>query len=81
MIQSQQNLAIAYFDLGRYTEAESLLVSILERSREKYNDTHEITTRVAMNLAMVWVYPNGYHDAEVSMQRVVATGAGRFDLV
>ncbi|OBT87060.1 hypothetical protein VE02_05020 [Pseudogymnoascus sp. 03VT05] len=79
VIQSQQNLAIAYFDLGRYTEAESLLVSSLERSREKYDDTHEITARSAMNLAMVWVYQGRFEDSEGMALRAIGPATTGFD--
>jgi tetratricopeptide (TPR) repeat protein len=81
VIQSQQNLAIAYFDLGRYTEAESLLVSILERCREKYDDTHEITRTVAMNLAMVWVDQGRLEDAEGMALRAIDPATTGFDPV
>lgn len=81
VIQSQQNLAIAYCDLGRYAEAENLLVSILERCREKYDDTHEITRGVAMNLAMVWVYQGRFEDAEGMALRAIDPATTGFDPV
>ena len=81
VIQSQQNLGIAYFDLGRYTEAERLLVSILERCREKYDDSHEITKGVAMNLAMTWVYQGRFEDAEGMALRAIDPITTGFDPV
>ncbi|OBT67691.1 hypothetical protein VE03_03514 [Pseudogymnoascus sp. 23342-1-I1] len=81
VIQCQQNLAIAYFDLGRYNEAESLLVSVLERCREKYVGTHEITTGVAMNLAIVWVYQDRFEDAEGMALRAIDPTTTGFDPV
>ncbi|OBT99250.2 hypothetical protein VE01_02704 [Pseudogymnoascus verrucosus] len=79
LIQSQQNLAIAYFDLGRYHEAERLLINILERCKEKYDDTHEITRGVAMNLAMVWVYQGRFEDAEGMALRAIDPSMMGFD--
>lgn len=81
VIQSQQNLAIAYFDLGRYTKAETMLASILEKCREKYDDIREITTKVMMNLAIVWVYQGRFESAEGMALRAIDPLITGFDPV
>jgi len=56
-LASMNNLAVAYHDAGRYTDALLLLEEILKRTMDKLGPEHPDTLRAMNNLA------NGYQDS------------------
>jgi tetratricopeptide (TPR) repeat protein len=63
-LTSMNNLAVVYNDLGRYDDAEPLMVKALQRTKDLFGERSTDTTSCMSTLASVYVHQGRYELAE-----------------
>lgn len=69
------DLAIAYWHLGRYRDAEVLQMKALELNKEVSGEHQSFTIRCMGNVAAVWAYHGRYEESVALQLEVLALEA------
>ncbi|KAJ7915453.1 hypothetical protein B0H13DRAFT_1489960, partial [Mycena leptocephala] len=53
-LETMENLACTYYDLGKFLQAEELEAGALEKYRKLLGEDHPVTIRIMRNLALMY---------------------------